>query len=99
MDLKAIDTDKAPRDVQLAMTKLIVMVESNLHVRFYRGNVDAANDGVADAAKDLKRALESGAGSRLRNRFRWSDCCESAKGVECKDKCNRQRRKMLRLHT
>ena len=56
--LKAIDTDAAPKDVQLAMTKLTVAVEANLHTRESGGDVDAANDRVADARNSLIRALD-----------------------------------------
>ena len=40
------------------MARMISVVEANLQTRQSGGNVDAANDRVADAKKDLIRALE-----------------------------------------
>lgn len=58
-NLKAIDTDKTPKDVELAMTKLTVAVGANLYIRQESGgDVDATNDRLADARNDLMRALE-----------------------------------------
>ena len=57
-DLKAIDTDKTPKDVELAMTKITVAVGANLYIRQSGGNVDATNDRVAAAKRDLIQALD-----------------------------------------
>ena len=57
-NLKAIDTDGAPKDVQLAFTKLTVAVGANVYIRQSGGDVDASNDRVEDAKKNLIRALD-----------------------------------------
>lgn len=57
-NLKAIDTDKTPKDVELAMTKLTVAVGANLYIRQSGGNVDATNDRVAAAKKALIGELD-----------------------------------------
>jgi len=58
VDLKAIDVADAPQEVQQSMARMISVVEANLAMRRAGGNVDAANDRVVDALKELLRALE-----------------------------------------
>jgi hypothetical protein len=57
-DLKAISTDGAPQEVQLAFTRMIVAVEANLHTRtfgdeFDTNAINAANERVAEAKREL----------------------------------------------
>ena len=55
--LKAIDVAYAPEDVQRSMARMISVVEANLYIRQSGGDVDAANDRVADAQTDVLREL------------------------------------------
>jgi hypothetical protein len=58
VDLKAIDLEGAPADVEAAMIRMIAAVDHANETRWKNGDTNAANEWVATGKRDLLRALD-----------------------------------------
>ena len=56
--MKGIDTNKAPREVQLGLGKLIAEVAANLEARRTGGDTNAANERLVAVARELQSQFD-----------------------------------------